>query len=88
MVSRACNPLMIRHAAERGYIDYLTSADGANYALRETVELLTGISGVYDETIAERAEFTERYQQYLRERNEPTPQFYTVKDSRITDLNP
>ena len=88
MVSRPCNPLMIRHAAERGYIDYLTAADGAHYALRETVELLTGISGVYDETIAERAEFTERYQQYLRDRNEPTPQFYTVKDSRITDLNP
>ena len=86
MVNRACNPLMIGWAKEQGYIDYLTAADGAHYALRESVELLTGISGHYEETIRERARFTERYQHYLRERNETEPQFFTVKDSVITDL--
>ena len=86
MVNRDCNPLLIGWAQQQGYIDYLTAADGAHYALRETVELLTGISGHYEETISERARFTERYQQYLRERNQTEPRFFTVKDSVITDL--
>jgi 3-deoxy-D-manno-octulosonate 8-phosphate phosphatase (KDO 8-P phosphatase) len=86
MVNRDCNPLMIDWAREQGYIDYLTAADGANYALRESVELLTGLSGRYAETIAERAQFTARYQEYLRERNQTEPRFFTVKDSVITDL--
>jgi 3-deoxy-D-manno-octulosonate 8-phosphate phosphatase (KDO 8-P phosphatase) len=86
MVGRACNPLMIQWAGQQGYIDYLTAADGANYALRETAELLTGISGRYEETLSERAQFTGRYQQYLRERNQTEPQLFTVKDSVITSL--
>ena len=86
MVSRACNPLMIRWAQDKGCIDYLTAADGAHYAIRETVELLTGISGRYEETISERVRFTERYQQYLRERNEAPTQLFTVKDTEIINL--
>ena len=86
MVSRDCNPLMIQWAQDKGCIDYLTAADGAHYAIRETVELLTGISGRYEETISERVRFTERYQQYLRERNEATTQLFTVKDTEIINL--
>ncbi len=86
MIGRDCNPLMIDWAKSKDYIDYLTANDGVHYALRETVELLTGISGKYAETISERAQFTNRYQQYLKERNEAQPSFYTVKDSKIVDL--
>ena len=86
MVSRDCNPLMIGWAEEQGYIDYLTAADGAHYALRESVELLTGISGRYEETLSERARFTERYRQYLKERNQTEPQLFTVRDSEISPL--
>ena len=86
MVNRACNPLMIGWAGDQGYIDYLTAADGAHHALREASELLTGISGHYSDTISNRAEFTDRYQEYLRQRNETDPQLFTVKDSVITSL--
>lgn len=86
MVSRACNPLMIQWAQEQGYIDYLTAADGANYAVREAVELLTGISGRYEDTLSERAQFTQRYQDYLLQRNQTEPQLFTVKGTQITDL--
>ncbi len=86
MIGRDCNPLMIDWAKGKGYVDYLTANDGAHYALRETIELLTGVSGKYEETISERAQFTERYQQYLEERNEAQTSFYTVKDSKIVDL--
>ncbi len=86
MIGRDCNPLMIDWARDKGNIDYLTHSDGVHYALREAFELLTGISGKYEETISERAQFTERYQRYLKERNEAETSFYTVKDSKIVDL--
>ncbi len=86
MMGRDCNPLMIQWAAAQGYIDYCTAADGAHYGLREGMELLKGLSGRYEDTISERAGFTETYQDYLAARNIARPQYFTVKDSTIIDL--
>lgn len=86
MIGRSCNPLMIDWAKKKGYVDYLTANDGAHYALREIVELLTGISGRYEDTISERAGFTDRYKHYLEERNEAEPQFFTAKNGEICSL--
>jgi 3-deoxy-D-manno-octulosonate 8-phosphate phosphatase (KDO 8-P phosphatase) len=86
MVNRACNPLMIQWAESLNFIDYLTAADGANYALRESIEMLMGVSGRYEDTLSERAQFTERYQEYLTERNQTEPKFFTIKEGAITDL--
>jgi 3-deoxy-D-manno-octulosonate 8-phosphate phosphatase (KDO 8-P phosphatase) len=87
MVHRDCNPLLIGYARDHNYIDYLTAADGAHYALRETVELLTGLSGSYEETIRERADFTPRYREYLHDRNQTVPQFYTYKEGMIAQAS-
>lgn len=86
MVRRAANPLLIDWAIRHNYVDYLTAADSSNFAVRETVELLTGLSGSYDDTIRERANFTDRYKEYLVDRNLAEPQFYTSKDSVICAL--
>lgn len=86
MVNRSCNPLLIQYAIEEGFVDYLTAADGAHYALRESIELLSGLSGVYDDTIRERARFTPRYQEYINQRNQIEPQFFTVRDAKIAAL--
>jgi 3-deoxy-D-manno-octulosonate 8-phosphate phosphatase (KDO 8-P phosphatase) len=86
MVNRDCNPLMTQYALTGNLVDYLTAADGAHYALREGIEMLTGVSGVYDDTIRERARFTPRYQEYINERQQIEPQFFTVKDAKITTL--
>lgn len=83
MVGRDCNPLMTQHALRQGYVDYLTAADGAHYALREAVDLLTGLSGSYEDTIEERAAFSERYQEYFFERNSIQPEFFSFRQSRI-----
>lgn len=83
MVNRACNPLLVQWAVSAGYVDYLTSAAGENHAVREAVELMTGLSGVYDETIQNRATFSPRYQQYLEERNKTETQFFLVKNAEI-----
>jgi 3-deoxy-D-manno-octulosonate 8-phosphate phosphatase (KDO 8-P phosphatase) len=86
MIGRACNPLMIRWAAAKGYIDYCTAADGTNYGLREGMELLKGLSGRFEDTMSERAMFTSNYTDYLAARNIAKPQYFTVKDSTIIDL--
>ena len=80
MVTVACNPLMIRWAPEQGYIDYLTAADGAHYALRESVELLTGISGHYEETIRRAMlDVPSGTSIISSERNQTEPQIFTIK---------
>src|SRR5579871_3769722 len=61
MISRECNPLLLKFVEENKLADYLTFADGGNHAVREIVELLTGISGKYDETISQRMQFSETY---------------------------
>jgi 3-deoxy-D-manno-octulosonate 8-phosphate phosphatase (KDO 8-P phosphatase) len=85
MVSRQCNPLLIDFAVQHQLVDYLTSADGNSSAVRETVELLTGLSGRYGETVEHRMNFTETYQQYLLRRNMPEVLFYTSKESKIIE---
>lgn len=86
MIGRAANPLMIRWAAAQGYVDYCTAADSRNFGLREGMELLKGLSGRFEGTISERANFTTTYTDYLAARNTAIPQYFTVKDSTITDL--
>jgi 3-deoxy-D-manno-octulosonate 8-phosphate phosphatase (KDO 8-P phosphatase) len=87
MVNRDCNPLMVGYAVENNLVDYLTKNDGSNYAIREVVELLTGISGRYNDTMSERANFTETYQQYLAKRNEQYTQLYTVENKQIIPID-
>jgi 3-deoxy-D-manno-octulosonate 8-phosphate phosphatase (KDO 8-P phosphatase) len=88
MVSRHCNPLMIDFAIREGLVDYLTFADGGHHAVREAVELLTALSGRYNETIAGRMQFNEHYRRFLHLRNQPDPFFCTVIDSVITEQLP
>jgi 3-deoxy-D-manno-octulosonate 8-phosphate phosphatase (KDO 8-P phosphatase) len=85
MVARNCNPLLINFAEKNKLVDYITFADGGNQAVREAVELLTGLSGKYNETIEQRMYFTNNYQQYLEMRNKPQPIFYTSIESEITE---
>ena len=85
MIVRSCNPLLINFAEKNKLADYITFNDGGNHAVREAVELLTGLSGKYNETIEQRMHFTNNYQQYLEMRNKPQPTFYTSIDSEITE---
>lgn len=85
MVGRQCNPLMIEWAVSNGHVDYITAATGAEYAVREMVELITGISGKYEATIRERAQFTDTYKTYLKARNEAETKLYVADDEKITE---
>lgn len=88
MVSRASNPLLIDFAEKNRLADYITFNDGNGHAVRESVELITGLSGKYHETIEDRMHYATGYQQYLEMRNKPVPVFYTLTDNKITEQTP
>jgi len=88
MVHRKANPLLVEFAKQNNLVDYITSVDGGNHAVRESVELLLGVSGRYDDTIKQRMFSTDEYQQYLKVRNHPSPLFYTAVGPKIIEQNP
>lgn len=88
MVGRACNPMLLMLAKERQLVDYITANDGGNNAIREATELLKALSGKYEETIMQRAEYSEHYRDYLNSRNIPSPAFYSFVDSKISEHAP
>jgi 3-deoxy-D-manno-octulosonate 8-phosphate phosphatase (KDO 8-P phosphatase) len=85
MIPRPCNPLLVEYAIQHNMVDYLTACEGGNGAVREAVELLTGLGGRYAEVLTQRMNFTETYQAYLAERNEIPTAFYTIQQSTITE---
>ena len=85
MVHRSCNPLLIDFVVQQQFTDYVTACDGSNSAVREVVELITGICGQYEETISNRMHFADIYKEYLQERNRPEPRFYTSREGQIID---
>ena len=88
MVNRACNPLLVDLAIEHNMVDYVTAADGNAHAVRESAELLLGISGRYKETILARMNFTDEYLLYLQTRNYLQTVCYTAQASSIVEQQP
>jgi len=80
MVYRSCNPLLLDFAVQAQLADYITAVSGNGHAVRETVELLTGISGLYRETVEHRMHFTDTYRHYLELRNKAQVAFYTATE--------
>lgn len=88
MIGRKGTPMLRRFAQERGMADYITAADGGSNAIREATELIKTLSGRYEETIMQRATWSEHYRDYLNSRNIPSPAFYSIIDARITETTP
>jgi 3-deoxy-D-manno-octulosonate 8-phosphate phosphatase (KDO 8-P phosphatase) len=65
---RKGNPLFNEYIITHGLADYLTAHRGGDNAVRESCELLIALQGNYDEAISNRMDFSERYQQYLSQR--------------------
>ncbi len=88
MIGNDCSPLLHNLVKENKFADYLTSNSGGNNALRESAELLMGLSGRFDETIMHRVSFSEDYCEYLDARNIPETIHYTSVESNIIERSP
>lgn len=69
-IYRKANPLFNQHLVTNQLADYFTGSSGRKNAVRESCELLIGLYGNYDETISNRTQFSETYQQYLQLRQQ------------------
>jgi len=87
-IPRTANPLLNKYVIDNGLADYCTGASSGNYAVREACELLMGMLGVYEEALSERIKFSEKYSQFLAERNSTKTVLYTKQNNRITTLHP
>jgi 3-deoxy-D-manno-octulosonate 8-phosphate phosphatase (KDO 8-P phosphatase) len=67
---RKANLLLNEHMITHNLADYFTSTSGGENAVRESCELLIGLQGNYYETISNRLNFSDSYQQYLAQRQQ------------------
>ncbi len=73
-------PLLNRYVAREGLCEYVTGREGGGHAVRETSELLLGLTGEYDRVIRERATHSRRYRQYLEQRDEGAALVFSPAD--------
>jgi 3-deoxy-D-manno-octulosonate 8-phosphate phosphatase (KDO 8-P phosphatase) len=88
MVGRDSNPLLADFAVNNNLVDYITFADGGQYAVRESAELIMALSGQYEQTIRQRMEFSDGYKHYWQMRNLVEPLFYTTDEAAIIHHSP
>ncbi|MBN8667433.1 MAG: hypothetical protein J0M30_08005 [Chitinophagales bacterium] len=70
MIGRSSTLLLQEFAKKNNLVDYITGSDGGAHGLRESAELLMGLSGNYSDTIEHRMRSSELYKTYLSSRNE------------------
>jgi 3-deoxy-D-manno-octulosonate 8-phosphate phosphatase (KDO 8-P phosphatase) len=85
MVNQKINPIFLQYCLERKLVDYLTSASGGGFAVREGAELLIALNGNYDEVISGRTGNNKSYQDYVAARRAVKTIFYTLKDGEIEE---
>jgi 3-deoxy-D-manno-octulosonate 8-phosphate phosphatase (KDO 8-P phosphatase) len=83
MIGRPSNPLLLHYVAEKKMADYISVNDGGRHGVREVIELLMGLTGLYNETLDHRIQFGQIYQEYLAQRDKPNPEFFTADSSGI-----
>jgi 3-deoxy-D-manno-octulosonate 8-phosphate phosphatase (KDO 8-P phosphatase) len=87
-VNQKTNPLFTDYCVRNNCTDYLTSAAGGNFAVREAAELLIALGGQYDAVLKARTANEPIYQQYIAARKKVSPQFYTFKDESTIQSDP
>ena len=66
-------PLLAEHAQAEGLCEYVTGREGGAHAVRETAELLLGLTGDYQRVVTERASHSDLYRSYLDQRSAGAP---------------
>jgi 3-deoxy-D-manno-octulosonate 8-phosphate phosphatase (KDO 8-P phosphatase) len=81
MVQHGGSPLFKNFVLGRKLADYVTSR--SPFAVREACELIIGTTGNYDEVVDSRSHFTDRYKEYLAERQAVSTEYYTVHEDEM-----
>lgn len=87
LVNQKANPLFVNYCIKNNLVDYLTSSQGGQFAVREASELLIALNDNYDEVISNRKNSTENYKSYIENRRKVKTKFYTVIDNKIESVD-
>jgi 3-deoxy-D-manno-octulosonate 8-phosphate phosphatase (KDO 8-P phosphatase) len=82
-VNQRANPLFIAYCIENSLTDYLTSAPGGQFAVREGAEMLMSLYGNYKDVIEGRTGNLASYQDYIGRRRATQTKFFTLKGTAI-----
>jgi 3-deoxy-D-manno-octulosonate 8-phosphate phosphatase (KDO 8-P phosphatase) len=85
MVNRAANPLFNNYVVQNNLADYVTAKPGGQFAVREVTELVMGLYGNYDDAVKHRSHFSDRYDTYLKARQQIETRFFTLKEEIVED---
>ena len=86
MIRRNASPLFKQYAIENKLCDYITSQEGGNHAVREISDLILGLTKQINTVIKERTDFSELYTSYLKQRNIPITEMFTVKNNNVCSI--
>lgn len=84
-IHRKSNPLFENYLIEHQLCDYVTATESGKTAIREICEFLLGMSGLYDETIGKRIEFSDEFKTFMALRKEREPYLYRFNGVSIED---
>lgn len=73
MINKSCNPAFQSFVINNNMCDYITGNEQPNYPLREICELVTALTGNYEQCILSRANFDDMYRKYLEQKKSVKP---------------
>ena len=88
LVNQKINPLFLSYCKKNNLVDYLTSVQGGQFAVREATELLIGLNGNYEEVINGRKNNSPEYQSYITLRRKMKPDYYSLTEQKIEKVDP
>ncbi len=87
LVRRAASPLFERYVLKASACEYVTGREGGEHAVREVAELFLGLTGVYDDVVAERSRFGPRYAEYFAQRQAVPVLRFGARDGGVAELD-
>jgi len=82
-VGRKNSPLFNNYVINKNLADYLTSAAGGDYAVREACELLISCITNFNDVIESRQNYSDTYKNYISERNKTSTQYFSCIDGEF-----
>ena len=87
MVTRNASSILKEWAINQDLVDYATSNDGGNHAVREICEFVINELGLFDTTINTRIEYGTTYQTYLNLRQSILTNYYTIENKELIQVS-
>lgn len=84
-VGRLCNPLFMEYLERNKMVDYFSSCQGHEHAVREFSELLLCLLEKQFEVIEERAGYSDKYMAYKEAKDSVTTSFFKYEAGKILE---